>query len=82
MTTCEMIQRVAFENSVGISEVYEDLDKGHTVISVEIRWGDWKHDHLRFDYLMQNVLHAKRCESVVVEEDGSDCYSAIHIYYF
>lgn len=45
-------------------------------VGILIPWGDWKHDHLRADYLVPYT-----CTHVVVtEEDGSDCYSAVHFY--
>lgn len=53
---------------------------------IEIQWGDWKHDHLRATYLVENFFHKKaEVEQVVgveqiTEEDGSDCYSSIHMY--
>lgn len=47
------------------------------VISVEIRWGDWKHSHLRAKYLLEKQGYTL-IQTIVTEEDGSDCYSAIH----
>ena len=49
--------------------------------------GDWKHDHWRCDYLVeefakQNDIAFIQGAVVVTEEDGSDCYSAIHNYKF
>lgn len=52
---------------------------GDVAIQIEIYWGDWKHSHLRADYLMeQNGF--KLIGKEVTEEDGSDCYSARHTY--
>lgn len=48
-------------------------------VYVEINWGDWKHEHLRCRYLM-NELGYQQDYVDVTEEDGSDCYSAIHTY--
>lgn len=52
-------------------------------IQTEIIWGDWKHDHLRVKYLvnqfMRTIGHTVAIpHEVVTEQDGSDCYSAIH----
>ena len=52
-------------------------------IQTEIFWGDWKHDHLRVKYLvnqfMRTIGHTVAIpHEVVTEHDGSDCYSAIH----
>ena len=52
---------------------------GDKTISVEIIWGDWKHDHLFCDSLME-VLGYKHVNTKVTEEDGSDTYSAIREY--
>ena len=56
-------------------EVYEH-ENG--CISVEIEWGDWKHDHRYLDYVMEN-LGFSVYKVNVTDEDGSDCYSAIHL---
>ena len=50
------------------------------VAIVEINWGDWKHSHARFDYLMKKTFNAEIVQTVVTESDGSDVYSAKHIY--
>ena len=49
-------------------------------ISIEIEWGDWKHDHRWCNDLMSYIGYECRDE-VVTEEDGSDCYSATHYFY-
>ena len=49
------------------------------IVEVEISWGDWKHEHLRCDYLMEDLGY-RELSTEVTEEDGSDCYSAIHRY--
>ena len=75
--------------------VYEFLKEKHLcgavyavnelVLAVEINWGDWKHEHLRCNWLMEEW--AKLNNRIIVvggeevtEEDGSDTYSAIHKY--
>lgn len=57
-------------------EVYEHINGS---ISVEIVWGDWKHDHAYCDYLMREKGYILMDEQVT-EENGSDCYSSIHYY--
>lgn len=57
---------------------FELLDSSKTTIAIEID-GDWKHDHLRADYLMEQngfVLLSKW----VTEDTGSDWYKGIHLY--
>lgn len=48
-------------------------------VSVMIEWGDWKHEHGYLRYLMQKNGFTETNENVT-EEDGSDCYSAIHTF--
>lgn len=53
---------------------------------IEIQWGDWKHDHWYADVLIEDFFKEKKEVFQVVkaervtESDGSDCYSATHIY--
>lgn len=48
-------------------------------IIVLIEWGDWKHEHGYLRCLMQQNGFTETAENVT-EENGSDCYSAIHIF--
>ena len=50
------------------------------VLKIDISWGDWKHDHLRAKWVVEDVLNinVRRWDETVTEEDGSDCYSATH----
>lgn len=54
--------------------------RGLPVVVVSIHWGDWKHEHLRCDWLMEEKFGASRIKVEVTEENGSDCYSADHYY--
>ena len=67
------------ENSVH-AEVYQFSTL--PIICVEISWGDWKHDHARADWLIADELGGTLLRTNLVEEDGSDCYSAVHYYAF
>ena len=49
------------------------------VVSVYVEWGDWKHDHIYLDNIMKQNGFNRICEEVT-EEDGSDTYSATHIF--
>ena len=51
------------------------------IYEAEICWGDWKHDHLRFEYLVKHDLGGMNLDGRVTEENGSDCYSMIHRFY-
>ena len=57
----------------------EVMEHSNGCISVEIEWGDWKHDHGYCDYLMKENGYICTDEQVT-ENDGSDCYSSIHNY--
>lgn len=72
----EMIQRYLSDNGV-YAEVYIDRNK---FINVLISWGDWKHEHMWATTLM-HFLGYKQHKEIVIEEDGSDCYSARHTYF-
>ena len=72
----EEVQKVLNENGV-YADVYPHGEL--PVVQVEIRWGDWKHDHLRADWLIgENVQGLSKLGEQITEEDGSDTYSAIH----
>ena len=53
----------------------------------EVTWGDWKHDHLRLEWLVREFAEKNGYtrfigNSVeVTEEDGSDTYSANHRFF-
>lgn len=64
---------------------YASLGWNNDII-FDIDWGDWKHEHLRADWLVGEVLstlgHRFSITTNVTEEDGSDTYSAEHIIRF
>lgn len=74
----EQIDRFLADNGLYPDGVYTNSE-GST--SVEISWGDWKHDHIWCDVLMKYLGYETECEEEVTEENGSDCYSAIHYYH-
>lgn len=51
------------------------------VFVVDIHWGDWKHDHARAKWLIEQMGGYHLISSVVTEDNGSDCYSAEHRFY-
>lgn len=60
-----------------------DMYTDGTHIFGDIVWGDWKHDHLRANYLVTEYFKDKgfdiaNHDYIVTEEDGSDNYSASH----
>lgn len=62
------------ERKTWVEGVYEHLG----MVAVEIR-GDWKHDHMRTRWLMEEIGYEQMFE-VITEEDGSDFYTAIHYF--
>ena len=50
---------------------------GEQVVDISIEWGDWKHEHGYCKQLMKEIGYVEISDKVT-EEDGSDCYSAIH----
>ena len=69
----EKVSALLDENKIW-AEVWED---GSNVVFFQINWGDWKHDHLRAKWLCEQHGGVERY-SYVTEENGSDCYSAVH----
>jgi len=67
-------------------ELFAEVDfqmddaKSPSGIVVSIEWGDWKHQHLRAKYLINNKFGLECAASRTTEENGSDCYSAIHFF--
>ncbi len=74
--TLKKVYEILRSNNVW-AEAYEELG----MVAVEINWGDWKHDHLRAEWLMKENGFKQLFEEVT-EEDGSDTYSAIHYFVY
>lgn len=59
---------------------YHDVWDTDTKIEAQIEWGDWKHDHLRFERLVRQFFEERDIEvdieQVVTDKDDSDTYSA------
>ena len=72
---CERINKYLADNGFPCGVYPYGLDM--PVVECEISWGDWKHEHLRLKWLMEEI-GCVRIGSEVTEEDGSDTYSAIH----
>ena len=75
------ILRDHFESMQRYYEIYKMNDE----LYIDISWGDWKHDHLFVDFEVDKFLKEKGYKVVkedtqLTDEDGSDTYSAIHIY--
>ena len=69
------------QNLLDSNGIFADVYSAPGTIQVEISWGDWKHEHLRADWLIANNIGGLLFrDEKVTEEDGSDCYSAVHSY--
>lgn len=67
-----------------IQEIFEqhELDyewqvEDNGLVSVNVEYGDWKHDHAYLVYVMKENRYREIMEQIT-ETDGSDCYSSIH----
>lgn len=82
-----LLEKKLDEEGVWIEDMwYNGYDNN---ITVSIRHGDWKHDHLRADYIIRNFLDSQGIKYNIYHEDndedeydGSDVYSAYHIIQF
>ena len=74
-----------------LQQFLTDNDCHHTVnettdgrLVISINWGDWKHDHIRVDALVDEFFNNKglvvKTQKETTGEDGSDTYSAEHYY--
>lgn len=73
----EKISKVLDDNNIW-ANVWQYMDL--PVVHVEILYGDWKHDHARADWLLRD-MGCTLIGTEVTEDDGSDCYSAIHYFH-
>jgi hypothetical protein len=71
----EKVSLILRQNNV-YHDIYVNCDG---TIGVEVVWGDWKHDHIYLDKIMQKNGY-KLIDETTTEEDGSDTYSAIHTF--
>ena len=77
--TKQDVERVdSLLNEYSIS-AYVNADYSLNTLCIDIEWGDWKHDHLYLKYKMEQKGFVQ-IDEILTEENGSDCYSALHIY--
>ena len=82
------LEKALYESLKDISFEYVDSEikaEGLYEITIAIEWGDWKHDHLAADHLLEEWCDANgykviNASTTTTEENGSDCYSALHTY--
>lgn len=80
----EKVVELLDDNSISQVELYDykryDPIPRIAVISVYIN-GDWKHDHLRADWLVKENFNVIKNESYMTEDTGSDWGPEVHTYY-
>jgi hypothetical protein len=85
----KFIEKKLDENSLWVDDVRVYEHSGNIRIEVDIKWGDWKHEHRRLDFLIYDIVYEYNKDLVsnfykitqeITDEDGSDTYSAVHIY--
>ena len=76
--TKQDVERVdSLLNEYSIS-AYVNADYSLNTIYIDIDWGDWKHDHLCCDKIMENEGF-RLIDTKIGDADG-DCYDATHTY--
>ena len=63
-------------NSLAVDEIYQ-IEEGEILICIS--WGDWKHEHLCCDKLMERMGYTK-IQEIITEDNGTDCYSSEHTF--
>ena len=67
------------DNGFYKDEMWHETVIGVRLVRIAVNWGDWKHDHGWLDDLMGHIGY-ECLGRIVTEEDGSDCYSADHLF--
>lgn len=68
--------------------LYGEMYNDYCGLCVDITWGDWKHEHWAVDSVIIETLDRMgyrgkyTITKQITEEDGSDCYSALHVVRF
>jgi len=66
------------KHNLWVNELYYNESRDR--IEYDIEWGDWKHEHLRSKWLLEELFKelgiTAKIDSHTTEEDGSDTYSA------
>jgi len=71
------LYKVLGEKGLSSADIIDFDDEGCDIL---IEWGDWKHDHIYLNHIMQEQGYTLIGERVT-KEDGSDCYSSVHSFY-
>lgn len=84
--TITNINKVFSDNRLSVS--VNDMDSiGSMVVIIYDVDGDWKHEHLRSNWILNEYMTSLGYETIknaekVTYDDGSDCYEATHYSYY
>lgn len=70
------INRIFKENNLCYDSYISTTDG---VIGITIEDGDWKHDHIRLNYIMRKN-HYRLIKEVEIGTSEDDCYSSTHYF--
>lgn len=74
------IRKMLWKN--GVSAEVNAFDQELPIMVVSIRWGDWKHDHIRAKFLIDDTGDWVFMKTEETETNGSDCYCGDHYFYY
>ena len=78
----EIIEEKVFKGCSSLTSItlHDNYNEVKDCIEYDINWGDWKHEHLRSKWLLEELFEklgiVANINSYTTEEDGSDTYSA------
>lgn len=75
MSVEEAVKAIMNKNHISYDFSLSNTDE----VDIQVQHGDWKHDHVHIDNLMEKNGFVKLNEEVTFD-DGSDVYSSIHHY--
>lgn len=78
-----IIDKYLSDNYVWVDWVYSDYDKNKNVLSISMDIdGDWKHDHLCANYLMEDYFGFDliQTKEVLTRDSEDDSYGSCHTY--
>ena len=74
--------RIRVRNLLSSHQMYYSISViNSSSVSISVDDGDWKHEHLALQRLMEENGFTLVCKENI-REDGSDCYSAVHTYMY
>ena len=72
------LEKFLRDNRLWVDEFY--FNSMNKSIEFDINWGDWKHEHMRAKWLIEDFFNERnefvRIDSYTTEDNGTDTYSA------